>query len=113
MRFYLLQSKINGIKSIDKEITIDYYNNTVNKEIDIMNNHVKAIYGTNGAGKTGIIYAMEIYKNLCLDSSYLTIVNSNGSLRNFINQNDKLLIENTFSVLKDDNINDGIYKHRI
>ena len=113
MRFYLLQSKINGIKSINKEITIDYYNNTTTKELDIMNNHVKAIYGPNGAGKTGIIYAMEIYKNLCLDSSYLTIVNSNGSLRNFINQNDKLLIENTFSVLKDDNINDGIYKHRI
>ena len=113
MRFYLLQSKINGIKSIDKEITIDYYNNTVTKELDIMNNHVKAIYGPNGAGKTGIVYAMEIYKNLCLDSSYLIIVNSNGSLRNFINQNDKLLIENTFSILKDDNINDGIYKHRI
>ena len=113
MRFYLLQSKINGIKSIDKEITIDYYNNTVTKELDIMNNHVKAIYGPNGAGKTGIVYAMEIYKNLCLDSSYLTIVNSNGLLRNFINQNDKLLIENTFSILKDDNINDGIYKHRI
>ena len=34
MRFYLLQSKINGIKSIDKEITIDYYNNTVTKELD-------------------------------------------------------------------------------
>lgn len=114
MRFYLLQSKINGIKSINKEITIDYYNNTVTKELDIMNNHVKAIYGPNGAGKTGIIYAMDIYKRICIDSSYLTIANANGLLRDLINQNNELLIENTFCVLNnDENINEGIYKHRI
>lgn len=113
MRYYLLQSKINGIKSINKEITIDYYNNTVSKELDIMNNHVKAIYGPNGAGKTGIICAMDIYKNICIDSSYLTIANSNGYLRNLINQNNELLLENTFAVLNDDNIVDGIYKHKI
>lgn len=114
MRFYLLQSKINGIKSINKEITIDYYNNTVTKELDIMNNHVKAIYGPNGAGKTAIIYAMDIYKSLCLDPSYLTIANSKGLLRDLVNQNNELLIENTFCVLNNnENVNEGIFKHKI
>ena len=113
MRFYLLQTKINGIKSIKKEITIEYYNNTVDKELDIMNNHVKAIYGPNGAGKTGIVYAMEIYKNINIVKSYLPIVNANASLRSLINENNELFIENIFACVDSDDKVEDIYKHRI
>ncbi len=114
MRFYLLQTKLNGIKSIDKEITIEYYNNTISDDIDIMDNHVKAIYGPNGAGKTGIVYGMQIYKNFFLGSSYLTIENASGVLKSLINQkNKRLSIENIFAVIDDNNKCESIYKHRI
>lgn len=114
MKYYLLQTKLNGIKSINKEITIEYYNSTVSKDIDIMENHVKAIYGPNGAGKTGIAYGMEIYKNFFLGSSYLTIENVNGILKDLINQNTKrFLVENIFAVINDNDKLESIYKHRI
>lgn len=87
MKFFLLKMSVSGIKNIDKEIEINFYKSTLNKNFDATNSHVKAIYGSNGAGKTGIIYAVDIYRNLVLDPKYLTVCNANGSLNYLINQN--------------------------
>lgn len=87
MKFFLLKMSVVGIKNINKEIELNFYKNTITKNFDVSNSHVKAIYGSNGAGKTGIVYAVDIYKNLVLDSKYLTVCNANGSLDCLINQN--------------------------
>lgn len=87
MKFFLLKMSVSGIKNIDKEIEINFYKSTLNKNFDVTNSHVKAIYGSNGAGKTGIMYAVDIYRNLVLDPKYLTVCNANGSLNYLINQN--------------------------
>ncbi len=87
MKFFLLKMVLSGIKNIDKEIEINFFNNTLTKKFDPSNSHVKAIYGANGAGKTGIMYAVDIYKNLVGDPKYLTVCNANGSLDCLINQN--------------------------
>lgn len=87
MKFFLLKMYLSGIKNIEKEIEINFYNSTLKRNFDASNSHVKAIYGSNGAGKTGIIYAVDIYKNLVLDPKYLTVCNANGSLDCLINQN--------------------------
>jgi len=87
MKFFLLKMRVSGIKNIDKEIEINFYKNTLNKNFDATNSHVKAIYGSNGAGKTGIMYAVDIYKNIVLDPKYLTVCNAKGSLDCLINQN--------------------------
>ncbi len=55
MKFFLLKMKVNGIKNIEKEINLNFYNNVLGKTINFKNSHVKAIYGPNGAGKTGLI----------------------------------------------------------
>ena len=70
MKFFLLKMSVVGIKNINKEIELNFYKNTITKNFDVSNSHVKAIYGSNGAGKTGIVYAVDIYKNLVLDSKY-------------------------------------------
>lgn len=89
MKFFLLKMSVAGIKNIDKEIEINFYKSTISKSFDMSNSHVKAIYGSNGAGKTGLVYAVEIYKNLMLDPKYLTVCNANGSLDSLINQKTK------------------------
>lgn len=90
MKNYILRLKINGIKNIDKEIELNFYNNLADKNFkDFQKSHITAIYGANGAGKTGIIQAMEIYQNLFNNKDYLIVENANGHLKNVINQKTK------------------------
>lgn len=89
MKFFLLRMKVNGIKSIDKEVQLDFFKSSLSNDFDVSNSHVKAIYGPNGAGKTALVYAVEIYKNLVLNTDYLTMSNATGVLENLINQKNK------------------------
>ena len=114
MKFFLLRMKVNGIKSIDKEVQLDFYKGTLSKKFDASNSHVKAIYGPNGAGKTALVYAAEIYKNLVMNSDYLAMSNATGVLDNLVNQKSKKIeIEMYFAVLNKDQELDSVYKHKI
>lgn len=114
MRYFLLEYSLNGIKSIDKEIKISFYNSTLSKKIDIENYNIKAIYGENGVGKSAIIHGIELYKNIM-------------SLNNDMNSKEKKLYYNdiinkecksakltlTYAVLADDNTIIDVYKHSL
>ncbi|WP_405309572.1 AAA family ATPase [Methanobrevibacter sp.] len=114
MKFFLLRMKVNGIKSIDKEVQLDFYKGTLSKKFDTANSHVKAIYGPNGAGKTALVYAVEIYKNLVMNSDYLAMSNATGALDNLINQKSKrFIIEMYFAVLNKEQQLDSVYSHKI
>lgn len=114
MKFFLLRMKVNGIKSIDKELQLDFYKGTLSKKFDSSNSHVKAIYGPNGAGKTALVYAAEIYKNLVMNSDYLAMSNATGALDNLINQKSKQFeIEMYFAVLNKEQELDAVYSHKI
>lgn len=99
MRFLLLKMKINGIKNIDKEIELSFSDTIIsNIKKSFERSNVKAIYGSNGAGKTGIMHAVNIYKNLLLNEDYLAVENANNNLNDLINQkNKKFTIEMIFS----------------
>ena len=114
MKFFLLRMKVNGIKSIDKEVQLDFYKGTLSKKFDVSNSHVKAIYGPNGAGKTALVYAVDIYKNLVINSDYLAMSNATGALDNLVNQKSKkFAIEMYFAVLgKEQQLNE-VYSHKI
>lgn len=86
MRFYITQLKIKGIKNIEKEITLDFYKKTINKTFDLNNSNIKSIYGENGSGKSGIIHAMDIYKNLVIDSKYLGDKSNSQYLNELVNK---------------------------
>lgn len=111
--FFLLRMKVNGIKNIENEIQIDFYKSTLTRMLNTSYSHVKAIYGANGAGKTAIIYAVEIYKNLVLDSDYLAMNNANGALENLINQkNNEFEIEMYYAFLENGNELKKVYRHK-
>lgn len=70
--YYLLSYKVNGIKNIDKDIKLDFYKKTIDKDFDPREYNVKAIYGENGTGKSAIITSVKVLKNLMLNRFYLT-----------------------------------------
>lgn len=88
MKYMFLNIKMNGIKCIDQEVEIQFANKTIDK--DIFNHpHVKAIYGTNGTGKSSIIHGLSLYRHSVTDPEYLLIESRNGNLKEIINQNTK------------------------
>ena len=69
--FYLLNIKVSGIKNIKKEIQINFYKKTVDRNFDPDRYRVKAIYGENGAGKSALITAVKIFQDLLINDNYL------------------------------------------
>jgi hypothetical protein len=88
MRVSLLRLTTFGVKNLRKPITIDFCNSTKLKSINNINNNVKAIYGSNGAGKSAIIYSVLLAKNLMMTEYYFTSL-SNDFFDSLINKDKK------------------------
>lgn len=71
MKVFMLSFKVNGIKNIEKEIEINFYNKTL-KRFSPCGSNVKGIFGPNGIGKTSIIKGMDILRKISLNDNYLT-----------------------------------------
>ena len=84
----ILQLKINGIKNIEKEVTINFVNTIVDSGIKNIS-RVKGIFGYNGSGKTALINAMDIYKNIMTSTNYLIQIDVIEELSKLINLNTK------------------------
>ncbi len=83
---FLLNTSISGIKNIKKEVKIDFYGKTVNKKTDFETYKIKGIYGENGSGKTAIVTAFDIAKQLILDEDYLGDYQNRMLLNDIINK---------------------------
>lgn len=98
MKFYINQLTINGIKSIDKPITLNFTNLTIRPNMNNAGSNVMAIYGPNGSGKSGIITAMYIYKRIIEDKAGITDGYFSKFIYSSINQSlKKMNIEVIFS----------------
>lgn len=84
----ILQLKINGIKNIEKEVTINFVNTIVDSGIKNIS-RVKGIFGYNGSGKTALINALDIYKNIMTSTNYLNQIDVIEELSKLINLNTK------------------------
>lgn len=71
MKVFMLSFKVNGVKNIEKEIEINFYNKTL-KRFSPCGSNVKGIFGPNGIGKTSIIKGMNILRKISLNDNYLT-----------------------------------------
>jgi AAA15 family ATPase/GTPase len=69
MRVFLQKMSFSGIKNIKNEITIDFSNKKIGKDLEYTK--VKAIYGPNGAGKTAVVDAVKIYQALTTEKTQL------------------------------------------
>ena len=47
---YLTNYSVNGIKTLDKTVSLSFYKKTINKEPDTQEYNIKGIYGMNGSG---------------------------------------------------------------
>ena len=89
--FYILSLKINGIKNIEKEVVFDFYKHDLSGKIDTKKYNVKAIYGENGVGKSGIICAVNILRNIALIPNYLNQMINKEVISEEINKRTNML----------------------
>lgn len=87
--FYLLNMSISGIKSIKKEVRLDFYKKTVDKDFAPDKYRIKAIYGENGSGKSAIITAVKIFQDIVINDNYLNESNTQAFLDEMINKSAK------------------------
>lgn len=84
----IIRLEVSGIKGIKDKVTFDFENSTIKKNA-FDEPSIKAIYGTNGSGKTAFITAVDIYTKVCQDGFYLYDADNSVSLRNLINKQSK------------------------
>ena len=112
MRMVLMASTISGIKSLDKEIRIQYTNKG-SSTIPLSSGSVKAIYGPNGSGKSAICHAYDFYKLIVSDEAALKDPVFASSLHAMVSKKTKsFLIENDFVAIVDEKERQS-YRHRI
>lgn len=59
---FLVNYKVNGIKTIDSVVSLSFYKKTVTIPIDTQDYNIKGIYGMNGSGKVGYYYFYRYFK---------------------------------------------------
>lgn len=88
---YLLNISVSGIKSIRKEVRLDFYKKTIDKNFNPDKFRVKAIYGENGSGKSAIITAVKIFQDLISNDNYINESKIQIFLDEIINKSDQKL----------------------
>ena len=68
---YLINFSVKGIKSLDQLVSLSFYKKTITNDPDTRKYNIKGIYGMNGSGKSGIVLAVKILKNLIINTDYL------------------------------------------
>ena len=114
-KYNIIYATISGIKNIEDEIRIDFLNSTLNKDgkVDLTNKKIKAIYGANGAGKSAIISAFDLYKKVCSVPNYLEQPQVVAELDELINKKiKKASITVVFAYTKGEKVS-RLYKHKI
>lgn len=67
----LINYAVKGIKTLDEWAELAFYKKTISKDFSIKGYNIKGVYGTNGAGKSGLVTSVRILKNLMISPSYL------------------------------------------
>lgn len=88
---YLLNMSVSGIKSIKKEVRLEFYKKTVDKAFNPNKYRIKAIYGENGSGKSAIITAVKIFQDLIINDNYLNEMKTQIFLDEIINKSTQKL----------------------
>ena len=87
--FYLLSLKVSGIKNIEHTLVFDFYKKTINNNFAPEDYKLKAIYGENGSGKTGIVAGVNLMKRLILNNNFLSDNATQKSLFELVNKKTK------------------------
>ena len=105
---FLLNAELKGVKNIDKTVKMLFYKQTIDKTFDMSNYRIKAIFGENGCGKTALITAFSLVKDIVLDSRYLN--NKQNLLEELINKKEKEFVFSCEYIMSGDE-NNIVYKY--
>lgn len=83
---YLLNVGVSGIKGIKQEVQLDFYKKTIDKKFNPEKYRIKAIYGENGSGKSALITAIKIFKDLSMQEGYLAENKNQDFLKEMVNK---------------------------
>ena len=112
IRFMLLNLITYGVKNLQKPIEIRFANKSLGENA-YEKPLLKAIYGTNGEGKTAIAHTLEIYKNSCVDENYLPGESYNGSFLEIVNSNLKeVSIDLCFALVSEEG-KPSVFRHAL
>ena len=113
MKIFLLMLSVNGIKSIEKRMEMNFYDKGIRKFNPIKNN-VKGIFGPNGIGKTSFIKGIDILKKISTDFNYLSDNTNLTILKKLINKKlGYFEIEVRFLIQDEEKNKNDIYRHYI
>ncbi len=111
-RFILLNLKTYGVKCLDEMIEIQFANKTIDNSYS-NKSFIKAIYGTNGEGKTAIAHTLDIYKKTLLNQNYLRGESYIGGFKELINhRTEKLYIDIYFALVDSSKVSE-VFHHVI
>ena len=116
MNYILYRIETYGIKNISKLVSFDFASQTVTNKIVKNQSKIKAIYGTNGAGKSAFMNSIEIYKKLNLDPNYLKQNENIIKLNKILNKENENNKEFYFSVIYGEVNNKiliNVFKHQL
>lgn len=85
-KVFLLAMSCNGIKNIEKDIHIGFYKDTITKKFSRSKYNIKGIYGENGVGKSAIITAAYIFRELLTNPNYLNNPITNDKILYLLNK---------------------------
>lgn len=85
----MLSMNVSGIQSIENEMKLEFYKKGISHSFDPEHYHVKAIYGENGSGKTAILLAVDLMRNIVLDDQYLSQKDHQVLLNEMVNKKAK------------------------
>lgn len=68
---FLVNYTVQGVKTLEKKITLSFYKKTIEKKPNTQNYNIKAVYGMNGSGKSAIVASVDILRNLLISPGYL------------------------------------------
>lgn len=71
MRTFLRDITIKGVKNLSEPIALVFAKKDISSFDELANSNIKAIYGPNGSGKTAVVQAFNILRNVLLRENYL------------------------------------------
>lgn len=99
MKAVLLNLRISGFKCLEKPVELQFANKTIDDSW-IDSPHIKAIYGTNGMGKSAIVFAMYVYYKSITDKNFLALESTRGDLCDMINKTTKSACVDVYFAVK-------------
>lgn len=111
-KVFLLSMEIGGIKNLEKPVKVNFYKETIDNDFDPSKYRIKGIYGENGVGKSALMSGVSFYKELLINSRFLSLAINDKKLKYLLNKKSNKATFTFEFLLKIDKVI-RIYKHSI